>query len=119
MGFFSGMFGKNSPWDGSKYIARISGQNFWHIGFIDKDKAIDYGLEFARTVDPAGARRRSQDKHSLIGELICYFQMCEEFGDEKALRYIANAMKVYEKENPDQHALGYFISYTNYLNYQN
>lgn len=119
MGFFSGMFGANSPWDGSKYISKVCGEKFWHAGFIDKDIAIEYGREFARQIDPFGARIRPQDKHSLIGELICYFQMCEEIGDEKALRFIVKAMKVYEKENPDQHALGYFISHTNYLNYQN
>ena len=117
MGFFSGMFGTNSLWDGSKYIEKVTGQKFWHNGFIDKDNAIEYGRQFAMYIDPKGARRRPQDVNSLIGELIYYFQLCEGNGDEKALRYIATAMKKLAEDHPDPNTLGFFIAHTNYLRY--
>ena len=119
MGFFSGMFGTKSQWDGSKYIESKCGVKFWHNGFIDKDNAIEYGRQFAMQLDPGGARRRPQDVYSLIGELIFYFQLCQSNGDEKAVRYIARTMKIFTEEYPDKNSLGYFIAETNYLNYLN
>jgi hypothetical protein len=38
MGFFSGMFGSKSEWDGSRYVENIAGTKFWHEHFIDKDE---------------------------------------------------------------------------------
>lgn len=117
MGFLSGMFGTNSPWDGAKYIEKVSGQKFWHNGFIEKDNSIQFGKEFAMQEDPLGPRIRSQDKHSLMGELIYYFQICESNGDEKALKYIARAMKKYIDDYPEQNAIVFFGGQTDYFKY--
>ena len=117
MGFFSGLFGKASEWDGSRYIEKVSGQKFWHKAFIDKDAAIDYGMRFALEVDMLGPRVRSQDVFTLMGELIYYFEICEERGDNTALRYIARSMSRYIDDYPDQNAIVYFGGKTDYFNY--
>jgi hypothetical protein len=118
MGFFSGIFGANSAWDGAKYITKVSGQKFWHNGFIDKDNAIQYGKQYARQEDPMGPRNRAQDKHSLMGELIFYFQIYENSNDEKALKYIAQAMTAYIDEFPEQNAIVHFGGQTDYFSYK-
>jgi hypothetical protein len=117
MGFLSGIFGKSSEWDGSHYIASVCGQKFWHKAFIDKDNAIEFGRRLAFEVDPMGPRIRSQDVVTLMGELIYYFNICEERHDETALRYISRAMKKYVENHPDQNAIVYFTAKTNYLIY--
>jgi len=117
MGFLSGIFGKNSEWDGSHYIAKISGQKFWHKAFIDKDAAINFGVEFASEVDMLGPRIRAQDVITLMGELIYYFQICEQRSDEVALRCISKAMSRYIDDYPDQNAIVYFGGRTSYFNY--
>ena len=30
MGFFSGIFGSSSDWDGASYVAKVVGKKFWH-----------------------------------------------------------------------------------------
>ena len=117
MGFFSGIFGKNSQWDGSQYIEKKCGQKFWHNSFIDKDEAFKYGQEFAMEVDPLGARKRQPDMHTLMGELIYYFQICESRDDENALRIIAKVMSKYMEEFPEQMGIVYFGGQTAYYKY--
>jgi hypothetical protein len=117
MGFLSGIFGNDSPWDGSHFIETITRNKFWHKGFIDKDEAISFGQRFAMEVDPMGARLRQQDVTTLIGELIFYFQTCENAGDFDAVRSIAAAMSKYIEKYPDQNAIVYFGAKTSYFSY--
>lgn len=93
MGFFSGMFGSKSEWDGSRYVENIAGTKFWHQHFIDKDEMKNYGQMLALELDPLGPRVREQSPATIVGELIFLLQVSEMHNDKKGANYVAKAIK--------------------------
>jgi len=78
MGFFSGLFGSASEWDGSRYIEKMTGTKFWHERFIDKDEMKRHGQFIAHQIDPLGPRLRAQSQQTIIGELIFLLKTTEQ-----------------------------------------
>ncbi len=93
MGFFSGIFGGSSDWDASNYVEKVTGNKFWHKGFINKDEMRQYGQEMALQTDPMGARKRPQGPDTIVGELVYLMLIAESQNDEKAQKYIARTMQ--------------------------
>lgn len=101
MGFFSAIFGSNSKWDGASYVEMVSGNKYWHKGFIDKDEMRRFGSDMAARMDIMGPRVRKQSPETMIHELVFLMMECERMGDTKGQKYVARAM---------QHALDNLVS---------
>lgn len=93
MGFFSSIFGSSSDWDGSRYVERVTGNKFWHAGFIDKDEMRQFGQDMAARMDIMGARVRKQGPDTMVHELVFLMMACEQAGDTQGQKYVARAMK--------------------------
>lgn len=102
MGFFSGLFGTKSEWDGSNYVEEICGEKLWHKNFIDKDEMKRYGQEIALQDDPLGARVRIQSPLTIVGELIYLLQTCELHDDDMGCIRVSRAIEHLIKNHEDK-----------------
>lgn len=94
MGFLSGIFGSGAEWDGAAYVAKVSGNKFWHRRFIDKDQMRRYGIGLAMEVDPLDTSPRGQQSpKTIVGELIYLFETCVKDQDEVGARAVAKAIQ--------------------------
>ena len=92
MGFFSGLFGSNSQWDGSRYVEKIAGTKIWHQHFIDKDAMKVYGQRIAHEFDPFGPRLRKQSIETIVGELIFLLQETKNQNDIEGTKWVVKAI---------------------------
>ena len=93
MGFFSGIFGTGSYWDGSKYVANVVNNKFWYNSFIDLDEMRNYGIRVAYQLDPLNVRMNEpQSAKTVVGELVFLFKECRAKEDTAAINSIVKAI---------------------------
>lgn len=93
MGFFSGIFGAGSYWDGSNYVANVVNKKFWYNSFIDLDEMRNYGIRVAFQLDPLNIRKNEpQSAKTVVGELVFLFKECRAKEDKAATDSIVKAI---------------------------